>query len=143
MAEPCFAFDQEQVVDTMIALTHPSSLGGIIITGSESMELYIALRRRGYGRVATPATCPAPKRQHAVGLITGQNAMAALVQASPFLSTNSNVAVLIDSREGELALKIRHKLQQMAFRIEAGVRCRRGLVLAADRRGFSQLELAA
>jgi len=69
--------------------------------------------------------------------------VAALVQVSPFLSTNSNVAVLIDSRDGELAMNIRHKLQQMSFRIEAGVRCRRGLVLAADRRGFSQLELAA
>ncbi|HZR73820.1 hypothetical protein [Bradyrhizobium sp.] len=143
MIDPCFALDQEQTVDTMIALTHPSTLGGIIITGSESMELYLVLRRRGYSRVATPVTCRAPKRQHAVGLVTGQNAVAALVQASPFLSTNSNVAVLIESRDGELAMNIRHKLQQMGFRIEAGVRCRRGLVLAADRRGFSQLELAA
>jgi hypothetical protein len=88
-------------------------------------------------------TCPAPKRQHAIGLVTGQNPVAALVQASLFLSTNSAVAVLIDSREGELAMKIRHKLQQLGFRIEAGVRCRRGLVLSADRQSFAQMELAA
>jgi hypothetical protein len=95
MANPCFAFDQEQIVDTMIALTRPSSLRGIIITGSESMDLYVALRRRGFCRVSTPVTCPAPKRQHAIGLVTGQNPVAALVQASSFLSTNSAVAVLI------------------------------------------------
>ena len=143
MANPCFALDQEQIVDTMIALTRPSSLRGIIITGSESMDLYVALRRRGFCRVSTPVTCPAPKRQHAIGLVTGQNPVAALVQASSFLSTNSAVAVLIESREGELAMKIRHKLQQLGFRIEAGVRCRRGLVLSADRQSFAQMELAA
>ena len=143
MADPCFALDQEQVVDTMIALTCRSRLRGIIITGSESMELYLELRRRGFGRVSTPLTCPVPKRQHAVGLVTGRTPVAALVQASPFLSTNSAVAILIGSREGELAMTIRHKLQQMGFRIEAGVRCHRGFVLSADRRGFAQMELAA
>ena len=78
-----------------------------------------------------------------VGLVTGQNPLSALVQASPLLSTNSTAAVLIESRDGELAMKIRHKLQQMGFRIEAGVRCHRGLVLSADRRCFSQVELVA
>ncbi|WP_024507989.1 hypothetical protein [Bradyrhizobium sp. ARR65] len=143
MAEPCFALDQEQVVDTMIALTRPSSLRGIIVTGSESMELYLALRRRGFCRVSTPVTCPAPRRQHAIGLVTGENPVAALAQASPFLSTNSAVAILIESREGKLAIEIRHKLHQLGFRIEAGVRCRRGLVLSADRQGFAQMEPAA
>src|ERR1700745_507036 len=143
MAELCLALDQEQGIDTMIALTRPSTLAGIIITGSDSTELYLTLRRRGFSRVATPQTCPAPKKQHVVGLGTGQNPMSALVQALPFLSTNSAVAVLIESRDGELAIKIRHKLQQMGFRIEAGVRCHRGLVVSADRRGFSQMELAA
>ena len=143
MAELCLALDQEQVIDTMIALTRPSTLAGIIITGSDSTELYLALRRRGFSRVATPQTCPAPKRQHVVGLVTGQNPVSALVQASPFLSMNSAIAVLIESRDGDLAIKIRHKLQQMGFRIEAGVRCHRGLVLSADRRDFCQMELAA
>jgi hypothetical protein len=73
----------------------------------------------------------------------GQNLMGALAQASLFLTTNAIIAVLIDSREGEFSMKIRHKLQQMGFRIEAGVRCQRGLVLSADRRGFSQMEQAA
>ena len=36
------------------------------------MELYLGLRRRGFMRVATISTCWLPRRQHAIGLITGQ-----------------------------------------------------------------------
>lgn len=40
-------------------------------------------------------------------------------------------------------LKIRALLEQIGFRIEAGVRCRQGLVLSAYRQGFGQMENAA
>ena len=139
MSVLCYASDQEQVVDIMMALTRPSPLDSVIITGSESRELYLSLRRRGIGRVATPSTFPIPQRRHVIGLVTGQNLLGALAQAIPFLSANAAIAVLI----GELSMTVRQKLQQMGFRIEAGVRCRRGLVLFACRRGFSQMEQAA
>ena len=87
----------------MIELTRLSNLHRVIVAGSDSMELYLALRRRGFIRVATTATCRIPTGQHAVGLITGQNSLqaieAALVQISPFLCTSAAIAVLIDSRE--------------------------------------------
>ena len=143
MADLCCASDQEQVVDIMIALTRPSPLDSVIIAGSESMEFYLSLRRRGFNRVATPAMCRIPRQRYAIGLVMAQNLMGALAEASLFLANNAIIAVLIDSREGEFSMKIRHKLQQMGFRIEAGVRCQRGLVLSADRRGFSQMEQAA
>jgi hypothetical protein len=142
MAESCRS-DQGQVLDAMIALTRPSNLDGVIIAGSESMEYYVSLKRRGYSRVRTPATCPVARGQHGVGLIAGHNLLAALAQVSPFLSVNSVIAVLIDSREGEFCMKIRQRLQQMGFRIEAGVRCRRGLVLSGWRQGLAQMERAA
>ena len=63
--------------------------------------------------------------------------------SSPFLTANSAIAVLIESQEGDSAMTIRHKLQQMGFRIEAGVRCRQGFVLFACRRGCAQMEQAA
>ena len=147
MAEPCPVAIREQVVDTMIGLTRLSNLHRAIVAGSDSMELYLALRRRGFARVATTATCRIPKRQHAVGLITGQNSLqaidAALTQISPFLSPSAAIAVLIDSGESGLSLKIRTLLERMGFRIEAGVRCEQGLVLSAYRRGFVQMENAA
>jgi hypothetical protein len=139
--------NREQVLDTMIGLTRLSGLHRAIVAGSDSMELYLALRRRGFLRVATPATCRSPRRQHAVGLIAGQNSLAAieaaLVQMSQFLCASAAIAVLIDSRESGVCLKIRSRLEQMGFRIEAGVRCQQGLVLSAYRQGFGQMESAA
>ena len=147
MVQPHSAPTREQVVDTMIELTRLSNLHRAIVAGSNSLELYLALRRRGFIRVATTATCRIPKRQHAVGLITGQNSLqaieAALTKISQFLSASAAVAVLIDSPEGGSCLKIRGKLEQMGFRIEAGVRCQQGLVLSAYRQGFGQMENAA
>jgi hypothetical protein len=147
MAEPHSVANREQVVDTMIELTRLSHLHRTIVAGSDGMEFYLALRRRGFLRVATTATCRIPKGQHAVGLITGQNSLGAIVAAlaeiSQFLSGSAAIAVLIDSRESGLSLKIRSKLEQMGFRIEAGVRCQQGLVLSAYRQGFGQMENAA
>jgi hypothetical protein len=141
------ASNREQVVDTMIDLTRLSNLHRAIVAGHDSMELYLALRRRGFIRVATTVTCRVPKQQHAVGLITGQNSRAAieaaLAQISQFLSPSAAIAVLIDSRESGVCLKIRTRLEQMGFRIEAGVRCQQGLVLSAYRQGFTQMEIAA
>jgi hypothetical protein len=128
----------------MIELTRLSSQLRAIVAGSDGLELYLALRRRGFARVSTPETCRIPRGQHAVGLITGQNSLAAveavLTRISPFLSA---IAVLIDSRESGFCLKIRSKLEQMGFRIDAGVRCPQGLVLSAYRQGFGQMENAA
>jgi len=147
MGQPHSVSNREQVVDTMIDLTRLSNLHRAIVAGSDSLELYLALRRRGFIRVATTTTCRIPKRQHAIGLIPGPNSLqaieAALAQISQFLSPSAAVAVLVDSCESGLCLKIRTRLEQMGFRIEAGVRCQQGLVLSAYRQGFVQMENAA
>ncbi|QWG19462.1 hypothetical protein KMZ68_06345 [Bradyrhizobium sediminis] len=147
MSESHSGSNRELVVDTMIGLTRLSSLHRAIVAGSDRMEMYLALRRRGFVRVATPETCRIATAQHAVGLITGQNSLqaieAALARISPFLCTSAAVAVLIDSRESGFCQKIRNKLEQMGFRIEAGVRCQQGLVLSACRQSFGQMESAA
>ena len=93
MVQPHSVPSREQIVDTMVGLTRLSNLHRVIIAGSDGLELYLALRRRGFVRVATTATCRIPKRQHAVGLIAGQNSLAAveaaLSQISPFLSASA------------------------------------------------------
>lgn len=146
MAQLHSVSDTEQVVDTMIGLTRLTDLDRVIVAGGGSMDLYLALRKRGF-HAATTATCRIPKGQHSVGLIAGQTSLqaieAALGELSPFLGTSSTVAVLIDSREIGAGLRIRGKLEQMGFRIEAGVRCQEGFVLSAIRHGFGQMEKAA
>ncbi|HEV7635080.1 MAG TPA: hypothetical protein VGO54_06555 [Bradyrhizobium sp.] len=147
MDPPRCVSTRDQVVDTMIELTRLSHLHRAIVAGSDSLEIYLALRRRGFIRVATTATCRIPRRQHAVGLIAGQASLAAieaaLAQISQFLCASATIAILIDSRECGCSVKIRTRLQQMGFRIEAGVRCQQGLVLSAYREGFAQIENAA
>jgi hypothetical protein len=147
MDQPHVVPSQEQVIDTMIGLTRLSNLHRVIVAGGGSMELYLALRRRGFVRVATTAACRVPRAQHTIGLITGQNAPetieAALARIAPFLGASATIAILVETRESGVCLKIRSRLQQMGFRIEAGVRCRQGLVLSAYRQGFVQIESAA
>jgi hypothetical protein len=147
MVQPYCVPNREQVVDTMIGLTRLSNLHRTIVSGSDGIELFEALRQRGFIRVATTETCRIPKGQHSVGLITGQNSQqaieAALARISQFLSTSATIAILIDSRESGLCMKIRNRLERMGFRIEAGVRCQQGLVLSAYRQGFGQMENAA
>jgi len=147
MVQPYCVSNREQVVDTMIGLTRLTSLHRSIVVGSGSMELHLALRRRGFLRATTVALCRIPKGQHTVGLIAGHNSLqaieAALVELSPFLATSATVAVLIDSRETGAGLRIREKLEQMGFRIEAGVRCQEGFVLSAIRHGYGQMKKAA
>ena len=146
MAQLHSVSEREQVVDTMIGLTRLTILDRAIVAGSGSMDLYLALRKRGF-LAATTATCRIRTGQHSVGLIAGQNSLLAIETAlgelSPFLGTSATVAVLIDSREIGAGLRIRAKLEQMGFRIEAGVRCQEGFVLSAIRHGFGQMEKAA
>lgn len=103
----------------MIELTRLSHLQRAIVAGSGRADMYLVLRRRGFIGVATPETCRMAKGLHAVGLITGQNSLqaieAALAQLSQFLSASAAIAVLADSRESGFCLKIRARLEQMAF----------------------------
>jgi hypothetical protein len=147
MIQPRSDTNREQVVDTMIGLTRLTSLHRAIVAGSGSLELYLALRRRGFMRVATTTTCRIPKGQHAVGLITGHNSLQAIETAltgiSQFLGASAAIAVMIDCHEASAGLRIREKLEQMGFRIEAGVRCQQGFVLSAIRQGFGEMRNAA
>ena len=146
MLQPHSAANREQVADTMIGLTRLSNSHRVIVAGSDSLELSLYLRRRGFVHVTT-TTSRIPRRQHGVGLVTGQGSLlaieAALARTSQFLCPSAAIAVLIDSCESGFSLKVRDRLEQMGFRIEAGVRCQQGLVLSAYRQGFVEMENAA
>jgi hypothetical protein len=147
MLQPHSAANREQIADTMIGLTRLSHSHRVIVAGSDSLELSLCLRRRGLVHVTTTGTSRIARRQHAVGLITGQGSLlaieTALNQISQFLSASAAIAILIDSRESGFCLKVRNRLEQMGFRIEAGVRCQQGLVLSAYRQGFGEMENVA
>ncbi len=136
-----------QVLDTMIGLTRLSNLHRGIIAGRDGMQLYLGLRRRGFIRLTTISTCWNPSRQHSIGLIADhgspESIERALSEISPFLSEHATIAIFIDSHGGNSSSRARSKLQEMGFRIEAGVRCESGFVLSAYRAGFVRIGRAA
>ena len=137
---------RDRVIQTMIGLTHPYTLQRIIISGNDSMNIDLSLRRRGFFRVSTTARC-APRGLHTVGLVVGHHSLQALqtllYQISHYLSATASIAVVIDSHERGLGLKIRSKLEQFGFCIEGGTRCHEQFVLSAKRRDFSHMAKAA
>jgi hypothetical protein len=139
--------DRDQVVETMITLTHLSNLSRGIVAGRDSTELYFDQRRRGFVRIGLPSAFRLRKETCAAGFITVQDSFAefetALGQVAPSLGATAAIAVLIRSSEGGFALKVRKKLEQLGFRIEAGVRCHQGFVLSAYRQDLAQMECVA
>ena len=145
MVQSSVTSDVGQIMDTMISLTRLVPLQRAIVAGSESGEMYLELRRRGFIRATTPELCPRTRVQYAVGFIADHDSIAgiepSLDQISAFLAVNAELALLVGS--GQNGLKIRRKLEALGFRVEAGVRCSQGLVLSASRHGYEQLALAA
>lgn len=133
---------RDEIVNTMIDLAHLSRSHRIVVAGDDSIELYLALRRRGFAYPVIASHRRVPRGPYTAALIAGDLSFpaieAALAQVSRFLDAAANIAVSIESRESGLGLKVRTKLQQLGFRIEAGARCREGFVLAAHRQDLGQ-----
>lgn len=141
-----FDLTNDRVMATMLDLTRPSILHRIIVTGGDSAISELDLRRRGFLRVATPGRCT-PHGQFSVGLIAGQHSLqaleAALAEISPFLGATAAIAVVIDFRGEGASMKVREKLEQLGFCIEAGVRCHEHFVLSARRQNLNSMANAA
>jgi hypothetical protein len=142
MSRQPFISPRDEIVDTMINLTHLSKSHRIVVAGADSVELYLALRRRGFTHGALASSCRGPFGQHSVGLIAGDRSYqaieAAIQQISKHLCAAASITLSIESQENGLSAKVRTKLQQLGFRIEAGARCHQGFVLAAHREEFGQ-----
>ena len=137
MSKPAFASSRDEIVDTMINLTHLSRAHRIVIAGGDGIELYLALRRRGFGFGVLASSCRNPLARHSVGLIAGDHCYlsieATIDQIGRLLSPTASLTISIESQESGLAAKVRTRLQQLGFRIEAGARCQQGFVLTAHR----------
>ena len=64
-----FTPSRERVVDSMVELARCSKSHHIIVAGASAPELMLALHCRGYGRVATLATCGLTHSQYGVAPI--------------------------------------------------------------------------
>jgi hypothetical protein len=59
--EKSFTPAVDKTLDTMISVMRLGPLQRVLVAGDDSMELYLALRRRGFLRTTTPALCRVPR----------------------------------------------------------------------------------
>ena len=136
MQNPAFASPRDEIVDTMINFTHLSRSHRLVVAGGDGVELYLALRRRGFSFAAL-ASSRSQAARYPAALIAGDRSYQAIEatigQIGRLLCPAANLTISIESQENGLAAKVRNRLQQSGFRIEAGARCQQGFVLAAHR----------
>jgi hypothetical protein len=133
---------REEIVNTMIDLARLSRSHRIVIAGNDSTGLYLALKRKGFIYPVLASSCRIACGQHSAGLIAGGDSFEAIEAAvfgiARLLDATASIAVSIEPHASGLGAKVRDKLQQFGFRIEAGARCREAFVLAAHRQDFRQ-----
>jgi hypothetical protein len=136
MTNPHSKILSDRIIDTMVEVAGISRMHRVIVTGSDSLNVYLGMLRRGFYRVANTAICRTPCGQHDIAIVAGQHSDAALAtmltRVMPFLTTAAVIVVWCQDRgSGAAAQRL---LERVGFRIELGTRCEHGFVLAARRR---------
>ena len=136
----------EPIIETMIRLARCSSSHRIILSGSEGPHKMFELRRRGFHRVATTATCGLPRGQYDVAFVDFQRRSIKSLEATlnwlvHFLASTSVLVIWIESPENSDGLV--SMFGRLGFRIEAGTRCERGLAISARRLDANAQAIAA
>jgi len=106
------------------------------------------LRRHGFIRVATTASCGLPDGQYDAALVDwrlpSMKALAATLDwLVHFLGPDGILVVALDTRECPDRGKLRPVLAKLGFRVEGGTRCEHGIAISARRRDVTPRALAA
>jgi hypothetical protein len=138
----------EQIIETMIELARCSKDHRIIVAGSTSPHQMFELHRRGYGRVATTATCGLPRGQFDVALVDWRLHSIKALEATldwlvDFLKWSGVLVIRVDSEDRASNRKLKSMLESLGFRIEVGTRCERGIAISARRLDADQQAIAA
>jgi hypothetical protein len=128
----------ERIIEPMLGLARCSKHHRIIVAGSQRSELMLELHRRGYGRVATTATCGLPDGQYDVALVDWRqhsiNALATTLDWLVHFLTPSGVLVAwLDPQERAGNRTLRAMLEEHGFVVEAGTVRDHGSAVAARR----------
>ena len=136
----------EPIIETMIRLARCSSSHRIILSGSKGPHEMFELHRRGFHRVATTATCGLPHGQYDVAFVNCQQTSIKALEATlnwlvHFLASTSVLVIWMESPEYSGGLV--SMFERLGFRVEAGTRCERGLVICARRLDANAQAVAA
>ena len=126
----------ERIVNAMIQLARVAKSHRMIVTGSNSAEVFRQLHRRGYPRVTTTTICRVPHVQNDVALITWREHSIKALAATldwfvHFLSPAGVLVVWVSPHERMSNQALRLALKKLGFRIEARTCCENGLEMRA------------
>jgi hypothetical protein len=140
--------NRERIVDFMVELAHCSKSHRIVVAGATAPELMLSLHCRGYGRVATLATCGLPHGQYGVALVNWQGRSIKALETTldwlvQYLAASAVLVIWLDSRERSANRKVASILDRFGFHIEVGALCEHGFAISASRRDAMQMAVAA
>lgn len=126
------------VLDTMIDLAHARQSHRVVVAGSIALDIYAALYRRGFCRVATATHRSTPSSGGCdVGFIVGYQSLigleAALLRVAPLLNGDATIAIWVNAVGRGHGQTVQRLLQATGFVVQSGAKCENGFVLAARR----------
>jgi hypothetical protein len=148
MSKPKSTLADEQIIETMIELSRCSKLHRIIVSGPNGPDRMFELYRHGFNRVATTSTCGLPQHQYDAAFVEWhqypiKTLATTLNWLEHFLSASSVLVIRINALDRAEHRKLAPLLEKIGFRVEAGTRCPRGIVVSARRRDASHQAIAA
>jgi threonyl-tRNA synthetase len=103
---------------------------------AQTASIHRQLHRRGFWHCSITGSFTQFGR-YSAALIAGDRSRqaqeASLAHVSPLLNATATIVVSIDSEQKGLSLRVRTRLEQLGFRIEADVRCQQAFLLSAYR----------
>lgn len=124
------------LLDTMIELTFARQSHRIVVAGWAALDVYAALCRRGFCRVATVTRRP-PVGGYEISFIGGHQSLSALEgtlrRVTPLLMRCAMVAIWVDGAGGAGGQVVQQVLRREGFAVQSGAKCENGFVLAARR----------
>ena len=132
----------------MIAITGCTARQRIIVIGTKSMELMMALQRRGYLQAAAAGNCGVPAGQYEVALVDWRrrtlNALDTTMDwLDNFLSPRAVLAIWVDAQKPAAKDNLRAAVSRHGFVVLQGAEHPCGSMLLARRSQAYPLQKAA
>ncbi len=128
----------ERIVGAMIQLARAAKSHRMIVAGSNSSEVLLELRRRGYRRVTTTKACRSSCSRHDVALVAWREhsircVETTLDQVAHFLSAAGVLVVWVGRMNARPIGRSGRRSERLGFRIESGTCCENGVAVCARR----------
>ena len=138
----------DRILDPMIAITGCTARQRIIVIGAKSMELMMALHRRGYLQAAAAGNCGVPASQYEVALVDWRrrtlNALDTTMDwLDNFLSPRAVLAIWVDAQKPAAKDNLRAAVSRHGFVVLQGAEHPCGSMLLARRSQAYPLQKAA